>query len=223
MPDNKMKKLFKKLSFVLIAIMILLILPFVISMTSDHVVLITNTGSKYYTAKHLLIIGENVFCRKDSNEFIKRKDALTGTEHRYAFSIIPMREIAFIEIIPSVDSNDNVTGGTFETRYLGKYKIDVSGNIGYLYLGMKNGKIVGSVRFPDWANGAFEPLKNPWINKGKIGFIRSVETIEELKKVGSRGYFTQEFHGEYKENGNVIQGYYLNRGANMMWRAFKLK
>ncbi|MFH0974243.1 MAG: hypothetical protein V1874_00500 [Spirochaetota bacterium] len=218
-----MKKIFIKLLIVLIAILILLALPFAVSMTSDHVVLITNTNSKYYTAKHLLVIGEYAFCRKDSIEYTKRKEALAGIEHKYAYSFIPLREIAYMEIIPSGDNNGNVTGGTFESRYLGKYKIDVSGNVGYLYLGIKNGKVTGSVRFPDWANGSFEPLKNPWINKGKIGFIRSVETLEELKKVGSHGYFTQEFHGEYKENGNVIHGYYLNRGANMMWRAFKLK
>lgn len=223
MPENRCKKILFRFVIVLIIIIILILLPFIISLTSSYSALVTNNDSKYFMVKNMLTIGDYFFCMKDSREYNKRKEALANNEHDYSFIFMSMPDIANIEVIPGEDESEPVVSGTADIKYFGKYKVDVSGNIGFLYLSMKKGKVYGSLRFPDWGNGAFERLKSIWINKGKIGFIRSVETIEELRRVGSPAYFTQEFHGEYKDGGNVIQGYYLNRGAHMMWRAFKLK
>jgi hypothetical protein len=229
---DSIKKRVLKLIIAFLIIIIILALPFIISMTSPYTVIITNTSAKYFMVKYMLISGNYLFCLKDSNEYNKRKDALAAlaalamranSAHNYSFAYILMSDIANMEIIPGKEETSIAGSSSIEIKYFGKYKIDVSGYVGFLFLGMKNGKVYGSLRFPDWGNGAFEPIKNPWISKGKIGFIRSVETREEAKRVGSPGYFTQEFHGEYKDGGNVIQGFYLNRGANMMWRAFKLK
>jgi hypothetical protein len=220
------KKRVLRLIIVFFILIIVLALPFIVSLTASYSVLITTAGSKYFMAKYMLVSGNYLFCLKDTNEYNKRKDALSALaniNHKFIFAYILMSDVSYMEIVPGREETGITGSGAVEIKYFGQYKIDVSGYVGFLFLGMKNGKVYGSLRFPEWGNGAFEPIKNPWISKGKIGFIRSVETREEARRVGSPGYFTQEFHGEYKDGGNVIQGFYLNRGANMMWRAFKLK
>ncbi|MBN2038730.1 MAG: hypothetical protein JW864_01730 [Spirochaetes bacterium] len=222
-----MKKMKKILWKIIIAVLLLLVLIAGLSaiiLSSSYTVLIKDTNSRFFTAKDLLIAGDHLFCIRDSAEYTKRKDALAAVEYDFNFASISMNEIIYMEIIQEDEEEEQPGKGmTFSKMYLGKYKIDASGNTGFLYLSAKRGKLYGTVRFPEWAHGVFEPLKNVWIKKEKIGFIRSVDSVEEAKRVGAPTFFTQEYHGEYKNDGNVIEGYYINRGAKMMWRGYKIK
>lgn len=219
---NKMKSIIWKTAIFLILLAAILAGVLAVVLSSSYTVLVKNTNSKFFIAKDLLIAGNNLFCIRDSFEYNKRKEALSAVEFDFNFTRLPMNEIVYMEIIKEYDEESG-NGLTFSKMYLGKYKIDVSGNIGFLYLSAKNRKLYGTIRFPEWAHGVFEPLKNVWIKKGKIGFIRSIDTVEEAKRVGAPTFFTQEYHGDYKNDGNVIEGYYINRGAKMMWRGYKLK
>ncbi len=215
----------KKKKIIIISAMIILILavPFILAFTSSYTVLIKNTHAKYYRANVILLARDSLICLKDSAEYRKKKVALAVSSHDYGFRIISMNDIVYMEIIPDSDEISTSKWKKYGIKYLGKYKADVSGNIGYLYLSSRRGKLYGSIRFPDWANGIFEPLKSLWISKGKIGFIRSVDTLEEAKRVGVSTFFTQEFYGDYKRKGNMIEGHYTSRGAKNAWRAFRMK
>ncbi len=220
MSDKKKGSLWK-LTIVLLLLIAAIAAPFIIALTSSYTVLIKNTDSRYFIAKDILIAGDYLFCIRDSIEHKKRKNALAGNEHDYNFALLSIDDVVYIEVIPDGENISSADAMAFSKMYLGIYKVDVSGNSGYLYLRLKRGKLYGTIRFPDWAHGVFEPLKNLWIKNGRIGFIRSVDSTEEARRIGAPTFFTQEFHGEYKNEGNVIEGYYLNRGAKMMWRGYK--
>jgi hypothetical protein len=193
---------------------------------SSYTAIITNIDSKYYRARILFLTGDTMVCLKYSGEYEKRVPALDAAESGFNLSIVPLSDVANIEIVPDF----NVTvyrqeddDGDIQTKYLGKFKVDVAGNIGYLYLKKKDGKLHGTIRFPDWANGSYEPLKSLWISKGKIGFIRSVDTPKEARYVGVTTYFIQEYYGNYVRKGNMIEGHYTSRGVKNQWRAYRLK
>ena len=104
-------------------------------------------------------------------------------------------------------------------KFLGKYYINVSGFKGVLHFGIKNGQLVGAIRFPNWANGAIEYLKKIRINGHRLRFIRSVSTPKEKKRIGVSRYFVQKYFGKYSKKGRCIHGYFLDGGSEYTWNA----
>jgi hypothetical protein len=222
MKTNKKKKII--ITAIIIFILLLAAIPVIFALTTSYTVLINSIGGKYYRARVLLLAGDSLFCLKDSREYDKRKPAIESGEPDFNFSVVPMAEVVYMEVIP--DFNVTVYSqedGDIPIKYLGKFKVDVAGNIGYLYLKKKDGKLYGTIRFPDWAKGVYEPLKSLWISKGKIGFIRSVDTPKEARYVGVTAYFIQEYYGDYVRKGNMIEGNYTSRGVKNQWRAYRVK
>jgi len=222
MADNS-RPLKKRIIEFSLAILIIILIIIITGLMSSYETLIYDNESKYYKAKIILILNDYIVCVKESNTFTRRKNAIksSGEDHDLAF--IPITGIRNIEILQNTDPAAMVRD--VPVKYLGKFKADVSGNIGYLYISLnkKKKKLFGTIRFPEWANGSYEPLKNLWIAKGKIGFIRSVDSAREAKRVGTSSYFVQEFYGEYKRKGNAIEGYYMNRGEKNVWKAYRIK
>ena len=62
-------------------------------------------------------------------------------------------------------------------------------------------------------------MKNLNIRDGRIYFMRSAETSDELKRLGSNRPFKQEFYGEFQRNGTFIKGYYTDTGIENKWQA----
>ncbi|HXK66536.1 MAG TPA: hypothetical protein PK348_09735, partial [Spirochaetota bacterium] len=108
-------------------------------------------------------------------------------------------------------------------QYLGVYHINASGHEGILVLQVKDGVLYGSVRFPNWANGVWEPLKGVNIKNNTLWFTRSVTNEQERIKTGAREYFTQQYVGTYKDNGKKIIGFYKLRGAKYLFEAYRKK
>lgn len=108
-------------------------------------------------------------------------------------------------------------------QYLGVYHINASGHEGILVLQVKDGVLYGSVRFPNWANGVWEPLKGVSIKNNTLWFTRSVTNEQERVKTGAREYFTQQYVGTYKDNGKKIIGFYTLRGAKYLFEAYRKK
>ena len=120
------------------------------------------------------------------------------------------------------DSEEN-NKGKYDNNLLGTYKINVAGHEGYLYLKQKNNRLYGGVKFPNWANGVYEPLKNIKIEKNRIYFTRSATSIKEVRRIGASSYFTQTYSGTYYAKGREIKGFYKHSGAKHSWKAEKIK
>jgi hypothetical protein len=224
---------FKRIVKIIIVALVIITAIALIALSSSYTVLIKAKDTGYFYARDILLVGDFLFCLRDSIEYTSIKEAENAEPDDYDFTFLSMKNITSIE---KISDNETVNAEITENKnpgkdvnvaksYLGVYRIDVSGNSGFLYLSKnsKNGKIYGSVKFPEWAHGVFEPLKNLWIKNDKLGFIRSIETLEEKNRVGAPNFFTQEFYGEYKEEGNSIEGYFIYKGAKMMWRGYKVK
>lgn len=206
-----------------VIIIILIITPFIMALLSSYTVLVRNSSGEFYTAEALFILGDSLICLKDESVYKKKKWAVADPDPEREFSVVPVSDISLIEILPDADTEE-YSADSGVPEYFGTYKVDVSGNDGYLYLKLRNGRIYGSIRFPHWANGSFEPLKRLRIYKnGRISFIRSVESQEEANKVGVRTFFTQWFYGNYRKDGTEIHGDYTSRGAESAWKAYKIK
>jgi hypothetical protein len=101
----------------------------------------------------------------------------------------------------------------------GEYRMRVSGFTGTLMIVYEVGVYSGTIRFDGLGNNVPQPLKNLRIKDGKIYFIRSVTTDEEMKKYGSRRYFVQTYHGTFSEDGKQIKGRYMDSGTENRWEA----
>lgn len=101
----------------------------------------------------------------------------------------------------------------------GRYIIDVGGYKGVLFLSSSKGKYYGWMQFKNWGRGVEEPLKNLIIKSNSIRFKRSVASPAELKRTGSKRYFTQQYFGKFNSAGNKIQGYYIEGGSEINWTA----
>lgn len=175
-------------------------------------VVIQDVTKQYYHASRLAVFG-NVAIGFLSDSSLQNKD-LDKLPH--AFKIITTGTIATMYFNP------------FESvyvppQYLGVYHINASGHEGILVLQVKDGVLNGSVRFPNWANGVWEPLKGVNIKNNTLWFTRSVTNEQERIKTGAREYFTQYYIGTYKDNGKKIIGFYKLRGAKYLFEAYRKK
>ncbi|MGQ9843970.1 MAG: hypothetical protein ACUVRK_10445 [Spirochaetota bacterium] len=193
-----------------IATAFLILLIYGLSFTQN--VIIQNITKQYYHASRIVLFGGvAVGFISDSSPDNKKLETMD-----HSFKIVSTGTIATIFLNP------------FESvyvppQYLGVYHINASGHEGILALHVKDGVLYGSVRFPNWANGVWEPLKKVTIKNNSLAFTRSVTTEQERIKTGAREYFTQYYVGTYKENGKKIIGFYKSRGAKYLFEAHKKK
>jgi len=207
-----MKKIFIYSALFASGIVTAFIVLLIYGLSFTQNVIIQDVTKQYYHANRLVVFG-GVAAGFISDSSKQNKD-LEKLPH--AFKIIPTGTIATIFLNP------------FESvyvppQYLGVYHINASGHEGILALQVKDGVLYGSVRFPNWANGVWEPLKGITIKNNSIVFTRSVTTEQERIKTGAREYFTQYYVGTYKENGKKIIGFYKSRGAKYLFEAYRKK
>lgn len=185
--------------------------------------LVRGTDGAFYVARKIVIAGDRLFCLRSAESHSTRKAALDSRDEGSKPGMTRLAEVAFIEIIPETPSASDEAAGPVPMAYLGTYRINASGNPGYLAIGARNGALYGSVRFSEWGRGAVEPLKGLYIRGKVIGFTRSITTPAERERTGSHVYFTQVYTGEYRDNGRVIQGRYMVGGSPRMWHAEKTR
>ncbi|HNU91955.1 MAG TPA: hypothetical protein PKO25_08785 [Spirochaetota bacterium] len=206
-----------------LASMVLIALLAALVLLSNQRALVRGTDGAFYVARKIVIAGDRLFCLRSAESHSTRKAALDSRDEGSKPAMARLVEVAFIEIIPETPSASDEAAGAVPMAYMGTYRINASGNPGYLTIGARNGALYGSVRFPEWGRGAVEPLKGLYIRGKFIGFTRSITTPAERERTGSHVYFTQVYTGEYRDNGRVIQGRYMVGGSPRMWHAEKTR
>lgn len=203
-------------------IFLMMILPFYFSLATSSHVLVKNYKGKYYNARVIFMTQNFLICFKENKVYKKRKNAINANPS-YSISYVSLNDVVQIELVFDIEEDDDEEEtGTVPKKYLGKYKINLSGHEGYLIIRQKRGKLYATCRFPRWAKGALETLKRVRVRKNRIYFTRSVRTAKELRRIGANNYFVQKFKGEYIENGTMIVGKFTNRGAEQSWEAYKI-
>lgn len=207
----------------IIALAMLVALPPFLMLSSSQSALVRDTGGAFYLMRSYTIAGNHLLALRTAETHASRKAALESPEVPFRPALISMETVAFIEIIPDAPAEPEAGYGPVPAAYLGTYRINASGNPGYLYIGAGNGIVYGSVRFPEWGKGVAEPLKGVYIRGNIIRFTRSIATPSERERTGAPAYFTQVYTGEYRDGGRVIQGRYMVGGSPRMWEAKKAR
>lgn len=192
----------------------LVLLSIFVTLKSRNAIILDN-DSNYYTVKNVSVISNICIGLKSDETFRIKSKAVDSISSEHHFSIIPLTAISVIEFIPddSISEKDGVP-----VKYLGYYRVIVTGHHGQLFLKEEKGQLYGVIRFPNWGNGAYEYLKGVRVKDGWISFTRSATTSTEARRLGAGSFFVQRFNGNYYNNGNAIRGYYLNnRGEKNMW------
>ena len=201
----------------------LVAIPIVLTLISPRKALVRETGGAFFVARPFVVVGDRLLCLRSDESFPARKAALESPDEGFRPALVSLEAVAFIEIIPEAPSAPETAAGPIPVTHLGTYRINASGNPGYLFLGVNNGVPYGSVRFPEWGKGAVEPLKGLYIRGNVIGFTRSITTPAERERTGSPTYFIQVYTGEYRDGGRTIQGRYTVGGSPRMWDARKTR
>lgn len=181
--------------------------------------LVRDRDSRFYRAEVILCAWGVLVSLRDEAYYEQRKAALDAppSGHRLAFE--GLSGVAEIELIQ--EEPDAAPSRAIPPEYLGGFEINAAGNNGILYIGVYEGHLVGSVRFPGWGKGAIEPLKGMRIEGDTISFTRSVTTPEEARRTGSTLYFAQHYSGRYGRGGTVIHGFYTVQRSRKSWEAHK--
>lgn len=208
----------KKIIFgILLISAILIILPLFIIMLTSYTVIVEERDGRFYKGKNLFICGNTLILRRDPGSAAKKADAVKSDPSSYSLSFRSMNEIRNIEIIPRVEEEEEQQG-TVDPKYLGRYNVIVQGHPGILFLREKDGKLYGTMRFPEWGKGAVEYLRGVRINNGKIQFTRSANSDKEIRRLGANYFFTQRFYGTYSASGRKIEGHFINnRKEKHIW------
>ncbi len=206
-------------SFMAVVVVILFIHMFFLFFFPSSVI-IKNPNSKYYRAKIYFKFGNYLSLSKANRSFKKKSRAFKSKNIDYRITTVSLNDVDYIEILH--DEEEEKEKGAVNPDYLGKYKINAAGHIGYLKLRARGRRVYGTLKFPNWAKGATEYLKAVKIRKGKIKFTRSVKNRKEMMKTGARTYFTQTYYGTYLKKGRVIKGYYIRSGAKTSWEGKKI-
>ncbi len=207
----------------IIALAVFVALPVILSIAAPRKALVRETGGEHFVARPFIIAGDHLICLRTPESFASRKGALESSDEAFRPALVPLATVALIEIIPDAPSAGETEGGPVPGSHLGTYRINASGNPGYLFLGAKDGYVYGSLRFPEWGKGVVEPLKGVYVRGNTIRFTRSISTRAELERTGAPSYFTQVYTGEYRDGGRIIQGRYMLGGSPRMWDAKKAR
>lgn len=207
----------------IIALAAIAVPPVILSITAPRKALVREIGGGHFVARPFIIAGDHLLCLRSPESFATRKAAIESSDEGFRPALVSLAAVAFIEIIPEAPPTPETEGGPVPGSHLGTYRINASGNPGYLFLGAKDGYVYGSLRFPEWGKGMAEPLKGVYIRGNTIRFTRSITTPAERERTGSPSYFTQIYTGEYRDGGRVIQGRYMVGGSPRMWDAKKTR
>jgi hypothetical protein len=221
MPDKKriMAIAIPLAAGILVAVSIL----FFMAVFARYDALVKETSGNFFRARALVIAGNAFICSRDSSSYPTKKEALQGEDRGRSLSFVSMTRVEFIEIIGGKEETGPALGAWQPSLkdYVGDYTVNAAGNHGYLSLRASGGYLYGTIRFPDWGRGATEYLKNVGIANGKLYFTRSVNTQQELRRIGANAYFTQQYSGEYLRSGNLIRGFYIVNKERRQWEAYK--
>lgn len=223
---DKIKK-YLKYAGIILAIVILL-LPLILMFFPKNNIVIKLKDGEMYRGRAVILTDDNLYCWKSENSYKELDIAYSDTDEiEYNLSMIETEKIDSIYyIIESASNEEDLDNENkeqkFDSSYLGNYKVKVSGHVGYLYIRYKNNYLYGGLKFPDWANGVYEPLKSLRIKNGYISFTRSATTVKELRRIGASSYYTQKFSGRFYKNGKIIKGFFYNSGSKQSWEAEKL-
>lgn len=197
--------------FLLTSFLTLLILP-------RRDALVQLREGSYFKARNVLVAGPVALMLADTERFKYRKKVLGHVPSDMNLSIFSLENLRLIEFL---ETKEDTTPGVIPPYYLGSYKIIAAAHRGYLKLWMRNGRVYGSIRFPNWARGVTEYLKSVSIKGENIRFVRSITTSKEQRRVGANAYFTQVYHGKYYIKGRKIKGYYSRNGHRGLWEAVR--
>lgn len=224
---EKVKKYLKIFSIVFL--FILLLLPAIMQFFPSNEVVVKEIDGELYRGKIVFTTDNAVYLYKSKNSY-KELDIAYSDNSEIDFSLSKIEVSKLDSVYYIIKSEEKVedlekekNDQKFDPKYLGNYKIKVSGHKGYLYLRYKNNILYGGVKFPDWANGVYEPIKRLNIKNGYISFTRSATTVKEIRRIGASAYFTQKFSGRYYQQGRIIKGFFYNNGAKQSWEAEKIK
>lgn len=218
--DNSQRK--NRIAIIILSFLAaaLLLVPVIRTAFASHSGLLLDTEGNYSMIKNFHLCGDTLVCRKSSFSSQKKETALADETGSFSLSVISTKKIKSIEFIQVQDDDSEEPAGGHVL--LGKFKINVQGHEGTLVLYEKEGKFYGTVRFPGWANGATEYLKNVKITGEKISFTRSATTVKEMRRLGANNLFTQRFSGTYSKSGKRIWGQFVNdRKEKYQWEAVK--
>jgi len=231
MIENEKKKEKKKLfytqtiiiSFLAILLLIGLILIPVSSFIRGQEGIIRIREKGYVKFNSFMSIGSVILADKSKTFYQQKKKALNHSVDDYSLSLISLNNVTDVHFIKKKKNENLAKEGAIPTIYLGIYKINAEGNIGYIYIKQKNGYIYGSIRFPNYAKGVYEKMKYLKINNRYISFIRSAQTSAEVRYIGASKKFIQKYSGVYTRNGRIISGTYKIPGSIRNWKAYKIK
>ena len=130
------------------------------------------------------------------------------------------------EMNPEVSSEEGTTSISISPeagRYLGVYRVEVSGHKAMLYIYvMKTGGMGGSIRFTEWGRREIEYLKGVRVANNKITFIRSCQGLE-CARIGSPSVIYQVYNGTLNSEGTVIEGQYTGGQSSSNWNATRIR
>ncbi|HSA15315.1 MAG TPA: hypothetical protein P5346_11300 [Spirochaetota bacterium] len=220
MDTIKLKKLAPLLA--LAAIPLLIVLALLIS--PSYSVLVLDADSHYYRARVLFMFRNHMACKKDEALFQSRDIALAHQMKDSGIALVSLADIKLLEILPEELYGESESDeADLPVSHYGRFKINASGHIGYLYLSAGEKGVYGTIRFPDWGLGAYEKLKDIRIGKDTVSFTRSVTTPQEMRKTGAPVYFTQKYQGKYLLGGKIIKGQYRTAQGKFLWEAQRVK
>jgi len=182
----------------------------------------------FYAAEILEQDEENILVRRLSDKSVNEKKAnqtrVIGKKEKIsALSIASMKPwIHKVDPQPITDpiepsSRQGDKKALPPQKYLGYYTIHVKGHSGQIYFGIYQEKLIGTIRFPQWAKGKLELLKNVQFNGSNFSFVRSVSNSQEMKRVGAPHFFRQEYSGRIYDEGRSISGMMISDGEKSIW------
>ncbi len=194
------------------------------SFSRNDLLIRDDTGS-YFRARTIFVAGGLVLCSRERPGFATRADALRGPAADSGISLISLKHVQLIEFIGGPDAEGPGLAGWNPSLkdLIGDYNMNAAGNRGYLALRTYGGAVYGTVRFPEWGRGATEYLKNLTIANGRISFVRSATTKQELSRLGAASPFIQVYSGEYLRSGGFIRGVYTVQGQSKSWDAVRIR
>ena len=183
--------------------------------------LVSFTSGDFSRGTSVIVAVDRALLHIDTKTFKTRELALKSDMSSCGWSIRSLSEIRLLEFMEPEEEEDEPAD--LEHPYAGTWKIDAEGNPGYIFLAYRNNRYEGSIRFPQYAYGVIEPMRNLVITGQKITFIRSAYTSAELKRLGISVPFKQQYSGWFNKAGTYVKGEYIIPGSIRNWSGYHVK
>lgn len=183
-------------------------------------VIVHFTSGEYSRADGLLVIADRALLRMDSERFKTRDDAFKSDPLSPGWGLWSLSAIMTLEFL---EKEQQKKISDQDIPYTGTWRIDAEGNPGYIFLTFQNDRYEGTIRFPQYAHGVTEPMRNIAVTGRKITFTRSASTSNELKRMGISTPFKQEYTGWFNTAGNYVKGQYVIPGSIRNWSGYRVE